>query len=154
MGKKNPIRPRNQCPLRKLTPARVSRHSRYIRPSERNATVAWVACFWFMASPHFKQVGLSWRHVDEQARGGQVAAIAVEFRRAYQVREMPAAAGQVRPGQRDLALGRRLREVDDDHMPRGVGAVPAPGEQVAARLVVGPAGGVQESPGPRSDGIL
>ena len=97
--------------------------------------------------PQGEHVELPGFQVDEQPRGGQLIAVPLEYLLSEDVGEPPAPAGQVRPVQRDLPLGRLPGEVDHHHMP-AIATIPGPGpgQQVAAGLVVRPPAHLEQSP--------
>jgi len=102
-------------------------------------------------SAHGQQVAAPWRQGDEQPLVGQLVAAPLEYAVIEQVGESPAAAPQVGPAEPDSPVGGFSGEVDHHQVP--VGGGPRPGEQVAAGLVVGPAPGLEQLPGPRPHAV-
>src|SRR3954449_11802280 len=84
---------------------------------------------------------------DEEAGSREVVAVAQVGLAPQQIIQPHLAAGQVRPAERDTTLCRVPAEVDHNEVPGTARTLPAPGEQVSAGLVVGPAGGFEQLPG-------
>src|SRR3974390_2884138 len=101
----------------------------------------------------FEEVELPWFEGYEQTLLFQFAAVPVEADRLHEVGQLPLVSPQVGPTQLGPALGRCRREIDDDQMML-LAVRPAPGQQVAAGLVVGPSGDLEQAPLALSDAGL
>ena len=91
--------------------------------------------------------------VNEQAGPGEFAAVTDEHRAGQQILQPPLTSRQVRPPERDLALGGLAGQVDDHHVPHVVRTRPGPGQEVPAGLVVGPSVGLEQPPRPGPDAV-